>query len=159
MSSNDKKNRFDTNCVCDVVKFINELQDAVTDNCPTGCDTPFLGANANAPFANTRPFLLYTKEGELFKAVAFQKTGQGHHDFVCVRSPIFRVESVDDCCAVLRVLVTNQEKYDPDHETIGEICDFLKGNEDLFATSSCITVDLNCFCAIQCLRDAHVRGI
>ncbi|MBO9128625.1 CotY/CotZ family spore coat protein [Bacillus sp. 165] len=174
MSCNDKKGKFDSHCVCDVVKFINELQDAVTDTCPTGCDTPFLGANTAAPFANTRPFVLYTKSGDLFlPSNCFKFAG----DFFTI-SPFLRVESVDDCCAVLRVLTPVAEDHDDDCHSRGSkhslqeearelICAFTNGLHNghktipvnLEASNSCITVDLNCFCAIQCLRDTRVRGV
>ena len=58
-----------------------------------------LGAHNNASVANTRPFILYTKTGEPFEAFAPSSSLTSH------RSPIFRVESIDDDdCAVLRVL-------------------------------------------------------
>ena len=57
-----------------------------------------LGAHNNASVANTRPFILYTKTGEPFEAFAPSSS-------LTSRSPIFRVESIDDDdCAVLRVL-------------------------------------------------------
>src|SRR5262245_28731520 len=124
MSCKDRNN----NCVCDVVKFINDLQDCATNTCPTGCDVPFLGANPNVPLANTRPFLLFLPNGELFRVPAFlnsrtrmaagrrsddESGGSGGSDGSdenrrrrnCEDSVVFRVESVDDCCAVLRALV------------------------------------------------------
>ena len=58
-----------------------------------------LGAHNNASVANTRPFILYTKTGEPFEAFAPSSS------LTSCRSPIFRVESIDDDdCAVLRVL-------------------------------------------------------
>jgi hypothetical protein len=181
MSSNDK-HVFDTNCVCDVVKFIDELQDCASTACPTACDIPFLGANSASPVANTRPFLLYTENGELFSTPAVGKSGGGSsktHTF-CVRTPIFRVESVDDdCCAVLRALLPPGFKPDDNHDDNHNdnhgncnncrkddkpedvVCFFLEhpSVHELIATSSCITVDLKCFCAIQCLRDVRVSGV
>jgi hypothetical protein len=53
-------------CVCDVVAFIDDIQDAVEENdlCPTNCLNPVLGDVFNKePRANTRPFVLYTEEG------------------------------------------------------------------------------------------------
>ena len=150
-----------SNCVCDVVKFIDELQDCASSSCPTGCDVPFLGANQGAKFANTRPFLLYTKEGELFSSVFFLENGAGPGDDVCASSPIHRVESVDDCCAVLRILVPpglTAPPRTPEPEEI--VCTFLKQTTpQLISTNLSITVDLNCFCAIQCLRDVNVTGV
>lgn len=48
MSYRDHDDRL--NCVCDVVNFINDLQDAAEEdenNCPTNCLNPVLGANTN----------------------------------------------------------------------------------------------------------------
>ncbi|TKH36228.1 CotY/CotZ family spore coat protein, partial [Bacillus cereus] len=74
------------------------------------------------------------------------------------RSPIFRVESVDDdSCAVLRVLTVvlgDSSPVPPDNDPI---CTFLAvPNARLVSTNTCLTVDLSCFCAIQCLRDVSI---
>ena len=99
MSCNENKHHGSSHCVVDVVKFINELQDCSTTTCGSGCEIPFLGAHNTASVANTRPFILYTKTGEPFEAFAPSSS------LTSCRSPIFRVESVDDdSCAVLRVL-------------------------------------------------------
>ncbi|KEK22232.1 CotY/CotZ family spore coat protein [Bacillus gaemokensis] len=142
---------FDFNCVCNVVRFIHELQECATTTCASGCEVPFLGAHSDARVANTRPFILFTKSGDPFQAFA----PSGSTTFC--QSPIFRVESIDDdCCAVLRVL-TVFIGGEPAPPGDNPICDFLNvPNATLRATSSCITVDLNCFCAIQCLRDVSV---
>ncbi|WP_017152793.1 CotY/CotZ family spore coat protein [Bacillus bingmayongensis] len=157
MSCNDERHdRHHSSCVCDVVKFIDELQDCATGSgCPTGCEIPFLGANASAPVANTRPFTLFTKFGGTFTANFFVPTGAT--TFVAGTSPIFRVESVDDCCAVLRVLALRSATgtIDP---TTSFIEVFTSGNT-LVATNSCITVDLKCFCAIECLPDVNISGV
>lgn len=78
-----------SNCVCDVVKFIDELQDCASSACPTGCDVPFLGANQGAKFANTRPFLLYTTEGELFLPYSSKKTILEYQVMISVQAPLF----------------------------------------------------------------------
>ncbi|AIK37401.1 spore coat protein [Bacillus pseudomycoides] len=150
-----------SNCVCDVVKFIDELQDCASSACPTGCDAPFLGANQGAKFANTRPFLLYTTEGELFSSVFFlENDPTTPNDDICARSPIFRVESVDDCCAVLRILVPPTLTRETSQTPEDIVCAFLKQTiPQLISTNLSITVDLNCFCAIQCLRDVNVPGV
>ncbi|MFD1735351.1 CotY/CotZ family spore coat protein [Bacillus salitolerans] len=149
-----------TDCVCDVVNFIADLQDAVEDDldCPTNCLRPVLGAFENKHKANTRPFILYTEDGKPFEAFFKPETdecpcGEEHHgkklDFYC-KSIFFRVESVDGCCAVLRVL-------EPDclHSNCPQIAD----TDNLRRTCSCITVDLRCFCAIQCLDDTFIPGV
>ncbi|MBP0724613.1 spore coat protein [Bacillus sp. RG28] len=169
-------------CVEDVIKFIEELQECATHVCPTGCDVPFLGANPNVPLANTRPFLLFLKNGELFRVPAFfnpQTMGQGAgagagggqnanmNTEQCVDSVVFRVESVDDNCAVLRALVNNNQAGGKDgnkNQTV-TFCEMVNGTNNqnnqnmFFASNTCVTVDLNFFAAIQCLRDTHVRNL
>ncbi|MDA1738571.1 CotY/CotZ family spore coat protein [Bacillus cereus] len=155
MSCNENKHHSSSHCVVDVVKFINELQDCSTTTCGSGCEIPFLGAHNSAAVANTRPFILYTKAGTPFEAFA----PVGNLDF-CT-SPIFRVESVDDdSCAVLRVLTVllgDGSPVPPGPGGDNPICTFLNvPNSKLKATPTCITVDLSCFCAIQCLRDVTI---
>ncbi|PFN23434.1 CotY/CotZ family spore coat protein [Bacillus cereus] len=154
MSCNENKNHGSSHCVVDVVKFINELQDCSTTTCGSGCEIPFLGAHNSAAVANTRPFILYTKAGLPFEAFAPTIPG----DLKNCTSPIFRVESVDDdSCAVLRVLVVVFHDGSPVPPTDNPICTFLNvPNSKLKATPTCITVDLDCFCAIQCLRDVSI---
>lgn len=137
----------DNNCVCDVVNFINDLQDAAEDNdgCPTNCLNPVLGANNNHHHhhnANTRPFILYLENGCPFEA-AFKKDTITDCEHAFDVSKFLRVENVENCCALIRVLKCFEEN----------------GNLRFRATDSCITVDLSCFCAIQCLEDTHVSGL
>ncbi|MBE7102817.1 spore coat protein [Bacillus cereus] len=151
MSCNENKHHSSSHCVADVVKFINELQDCSTTTCGSGCEIPFLGAHSSSSVANTRPFILYKKNGEIFEA--FAPSGS----LTSCTSPIFRVESVDDdSCAVLRVL-TVTIGGDPVPPGDNPICTFLNlPNATLRGTNTCITVDLSCFCAIQCLRDVTI---
>ncbi len=180
MSCKDNHDKKRNHCVCDVVKFINDLQDCATNTCPTGCDVPFLGANPNVPLANTRPFLLYLANGELFRVPAFnnnmmsimaqqrdggdQNQNQNKNAQInnCQDTVVFRVESVDDdCCAVLRALVpvkTGDGKDNNKNDNQNTFCELVDG--DMFvASNTCVTVDLDCFCAIQCLRDVHVSNL
>ncbi|MGG2066646.1 CotY/CotZ family spore coat protein [Bacillus sp. S14(2024)] len=148
MGNNDDKKNLRINCVCDVVNFINELQDCATGTCPTGCDVPFLGAHQGSRIANTRPFVLYNGQGAVF-SVYIPSNGPE------VLSSILRVESVDDCYAVLRVLEV------PDVPAGQNAISYFLNTPTatLQATPAVITVDLNCFCGIQCLRDVHVAGV
>ncbi|MGG0177169.1 CotY/CotZ family spore coat protein [Gottfriedia acidiceleris] len=180
MSCKDNHDKKRNHCVCDVVKFINDLQDCATNTCPTGCDVPFLGANPNVPLANTRPFLLYLANGELFRVPAFNNTmmpimaqqannqnqdgNQNKNAQInnCQDTVVFRVESVDDdCCAVLRALVpvnNNKDGNKNNNNNQNTFCELVEA--DMFvASNTCVTVDLDCFCAIQCLRDVHVSNL
>ncbi|EEK80069.1 spore coat protein [Bacillus cereus] len=154
MSCNENKHHGSSHCVVDVVKFINELQDCSTTTCGSGCEIPFLGAHNSAAVANTRPFILYTKAGLPFEAFAPVLPGDLKH----CKSPIFRVESVDDdSCAVLRVLTVVYSDGSTVKPGDDPICAFLNvPHSKLKSTPTCLTVDLNCFCAIQCLRDVSI---
>jgi spore coat protein Y len=152
---------FQGDCVCDIVEFIDDLQDVVEDDrCPTNCLNPVLGdVMDRKPRANTRPFILFTEDGKPFKAFfkplntecdnEGSSRGKIDRDFDDCKSPFFRVESVNNCCAVLRVL-----------KPTDDFCDVVKCPQDnLRVTNSCITVDLRCFCAIQCLDDIFLSGV
>ncbi|MEW4319802.1 CotY/CotZ family spore coat protein [Bacillus thuringiensis] len=145
MSSNYKKNSY--NCVCEVVRFIYDLQEQRA--CPK---ENFLTLDNIRP--NTRPFVLYTAQGSLFQTFFPSLEDSG-----CCSSSIFRVEEIDNCCAVLRtlaVLVCNVVQSNP----IEAISHYINPVEDnstrIVATSTCIVVDLNVFLGIQCLPDTSL---
>ncbi|KOS66736.1 CotZ [Lysinibacillus contaminans] len=151
-------------CVCDVVRAILDIQNqAVRDECSpctANCFLEPLGGimSPSRNHADTRVFMLLTNDGSPFKA--FFKTKHGESDF-CT-SVFFRVEDMfDDCCATLRVL----EPEDHHHKTVdllgddgccidmGKLCDVKHWQ----STESCITVDLSCFCAVQCIADVDLN--
>lgn len=158
-----------SNCVCDVVKSILEIQNqAVTDDCSTCTTNCFLEplggilspARSNA---DTRVFTLLTKTGAPFLA-HFSDTDV---DDPCKCTSIyFRVEDVfNDCCATLRVLIPyDGERQDPNRQVVDLLND--EGTKFNFraacevvsfeASDSCITVDLDCFCAVQCIADVDL---
>lgn len=142
---------YDESCVCNVVKFIYELQECASTAYSSQYNAPFLGPHYTTKVANTRPFILFTKSGTPFEAYV-PSTNKNY------LSPIFRVESVDeDCCAVLRALIVIVGK-EPDTSP-NPVCTYLTiPHAELRATASCITVDLTCFCGIQCLRDASIAN-
>lgn len=152
------------NCVCDVVRAIKDIQDAVVDNdcpeCPTNCFLEPLGGlvSPSRNQADTRVFMLLTKDGTPFKT--FFRDNDGRFDSDCF-SVFFRVEDVfDGCCATLRVL----EPLDSDRKEVdlltceGTKLDLRKICEvrNFRLSSSCITVDLNCFCGIECIADVFL---
>ncbi|MFJ8530188.1 CotY/CotZ family spore coat protein [Bacillus sp. NPDC094106] len=143
MSCNEKHgHNKDFDCVCDVVHFIVELQSACVDFiCTSNCLNPMLGMPSSGMKANTRVFSLYTKNGDIFKA-HFLDHGCDNDDDR--KSKFFRAESVDGCCAVLRVLKLADGSF--------PMCHFEK-------TDQCIVVDLNCFCAIACVEDTFIQGV
>lgn len=135
----------DNNCVCEAVEQILAEQEAVEEiTCPTSCFSNLLNPIAN-PARDTIPFILYDKKGDLFKA--FGNVGGFNGDMMCFKTIFFRVEAEDDCCATLSLL----RPVDDEGNTISvcEPCD-----PELFGlekSDHCIEVDLDCFCAIQCL--------
>ncbi|MEO4054269.1 CotY/CotZ family spore coat protein [Solibacillus sp. CAU 1738] len=150
-------------CVCEVVRSILDIQNqAVQDECST-CTTncflePLGGIVSPArSSADTRVFMLLTKFGTPFVATF---STDDSTDCVCT-SVFFRVEDVfDDCCATLRVLIPLDRG--------GDVVDLLNGDgtkvslraicevTDFKASDSCITVDLDCFCAVQCIADVNL---
>lgn len=159
MSCYDHKGK---NCVCEVLRAIKDIQDNAVDNdcreCTTNCFLEPLGGLA-APSrrrnADTRVFSLYTKNGDLFKAFYRDRDRDGG----CT-SVFFRVEDIfDGCCATLRVLrpyrddvevdLLNNAGTQVDHTSLCGVDGFRRSN-------SCITVDLSCFCAVQCIADVDL---
>lgn len=154
------------NCVCEVVRAILEIQNAATDDC-VGCTTncfmePLGGIVSPArTAANTRVFTLSTKTGAPF----FATFASADFEDACI-SVFFRVEDVfDDCCATLRVLVPlDGPTGDPTADAVDLVSDDGRGIDiaalcdvEGFALSdSCITVDLGCFCAVQCIADVEL---
>ncbi|AMX00986.1 spore coat protein CotZ [Rummeliibacillus stabekisii] len=154
------------NCVCDVVQAILDIQtqDITNDcQCPSNCFLEPLGGLVSPARSNadTRVFMLLTKDGTPFKAFfksrhhASQNDGSPHHHG-CF-SVFFRVEDVfDGCCATLRVLKPNKNIHkdcDCGSIDLNALCDVT----DFALTDSCITVDLNCFCGVQCIQDVFLN--
>lgn len=147
-------------CVCQVVRAIKDIQDeAVEDDCiscSSNCFVEPLGdlAMPSRERADTRVFTLTNKDGELFKGLFKGSDGR------CV-SVYFRVEEVfDNCCATLRVLIPLKG----DRRTIAKLYNHGKLDYDELCSvrhwarsNSCITVDLHCFCAVQCIADCDLE--
>lgn len=152
MGCKDKRDR-DNNCVCEAVEQILAEQEAVEEvTCPTSCFSNLLGP-VTGPQRDTIPFILYGKKGELFKA--FGNVGGFTGDMTCFQTIFFRVEAVEDCCATLSLL----RPVDVDGNTLS-VCN--PCDEDFFGlekTDFCIEVDLDCFCAIQCLSPELVDRV
>lgn len=132
---------------------------------------------------DTRVIVLKTADGTPFHAFMTGNRnnngngGKDKKDNACI-SIFFRVEDVfDNCCAVLRVLEpikfeghnnnngnNNQGQQEQKVKTVNlvkdkECCIDLNAvcDVDFFrSTNDCITVDLSCFCAIQCIADVDL---
>ena len=145
------------NCICEVVRAIKDMQDAAEDicDCPANCFQEPLGsliAPGRRQAADTRVFILKTADGSPFHAFF-----RGD-DCACV-SIFFRVEEVfDNCCATLRVIRPVKNGNESVNLADG-CCIDLKAVcevEGFEATSDCVTVDLSCFCGIQCIADVDL---
>lgn len=151
------------NCICEVVRAIKDIQDNAVDDecadCPSCFMEPLgtLVSPARRDRPDTRVFVLKTADGSPFHAFF---NGENN---ACV-SIFFRVEDVfDNCCATLRVLIPGRRdggNFVP-VDLIGdnECCIDLTAvcQVDRFrASNDCITVDLKCFCGIQCIADVDL---
>lgn len=140
-------------CVCDAVQSIKEAQDKVEKGatCKNSCYDNLLSPKRHRSKSDTIPFMLQNKNGNYFHSVG--GVGTDH----CFQTVFFRVEKIDEksCCATLSLL-----RPDTDIEFDGCCVDptSICAVDDLERTGYCIEVDLDCFCAIQCLDPALVGG-
>lgn len=153
------------NCVCEVVRAIKDIQDtAVSPEECAECSSCFneplgtLVSPTRREPVDTRVFTLSTADGSPFHAFF---SGENN---ACV-SIFFRVEDVfDNCCATLRVLIPGRREggnFCPVNLiSSGDRCciDLTKvcQVERFRASNDCITVDLSCFCAVQCIADVDL---
>ena len=123
-------------CLDKVLKVIVLLQERAEEKEEKyeGCDKPFLGTRIPNICFNTRPVMLFMRNGE--KLTTRDEHGQ---------ESIFRVEKVHEHCAEVQVLRRNNRAKDEHHRFI--------------ATREFISVNLDCICAIKCLDDAIVENI
>ena len=147
-NNNSNSNR-SANCVTDIVRFINRLQQNVvsTEMGFSQCNTPVLG---EASKANTRPFILYLPNGEAFRLVTL--TGSSNEPI-----PVFRVEDVNGNCATLRALALRRRCCVNNQPGFNDFNDFNVTETELIATRTCVTVNLNDFTGIQCLNDVFLK--
>ena len=129
------------NCLIDILDTILCLQEKKDKACEEGgCDKPFLGPSPNFICYNTRPFNLYNCcTGNLWTFPYTLGTSTG-------TSSIFRVENMEDECCTCRVLATNTDPT-------------TSGNEPYLATTTLLTINLDCVSAIKSLTDTFVSGV
>lgn len=145
----------DDNCVCSVLKAIVDAQDQVSPvsgGCAVSCEKSIQellsGVSPASTSPNTIPVILYCGCDPFLGTGVRVKTTGGAQHLECIQSFVFRVNEVDDnCCASLELL---EVKGGPNP---ANPCAQFNGAkpEDIKATGICITVDLNCFCAVTCL--------
>ncbi|MBN6887517.1 CotY/CotZ family spore coat protein [Cytobacillus horneckiae] len=169
MGSGKKDDHKHRSCVCEVVRAIKDIQDEVHEKdceCGSSCFLEPIGSispkndkkRRRKRRPNTRVFVLSNADGSPFHAF------MTNVDNCACTSIFFRVEEVfDNCCATLRVLEPVKEVSNGCYETadivdgccidLSKICKV----DGFRSTDSCITVDLDCFCAVQCIEDVHIN--
>lgn len=132
------KEKNDNCCLAKILKVIDILQKNASDDIcvEEGCTKSYLGERTNTLCYNTRPITLYTKDNNLFTST-YEVNGTTN------TSSVFRVENVCGCCATLRVLAPSAEDPATPYQK----------------TSSFVTVNLNCICALKCLSDIRLDCI
>lgn len=164
------------NCICEVVRAIKRVQDIRDeidcDDCRTDCFLTPLGSlvSPTRQRANTRVFMLLDEKGNPFKALfkrnrRFAETAdtttseQGHKECATCFSIFFRVQNIfDNCCATLQVLEPRDARgrrvdlFKHGKLDLDAVCEV----ERFTATGTCVTVDLKCFCGVQCVKDVFI---
>ena len=173
------ESRRNDNCICEVVRAIKRVQDIRDDldcdDCRTDCFLTPLGSLVSPARqrANTRVFMLLDEKGNPFKAMFKRRRrfddrndsgpsaelGGGRKENATCFSIFFRVQNVfDNCCATLQVLEPRDfrgrrvDLFKGGKLDLDAVCDV----ENFEATGTCVTVDLKCFCAIQCVKDVFI---
>jgi hypothetical protein len=159
------KRKFDTeSCVADILKRVADAQDEVENDgdCDTSCHKSIqdLLAGATTPTTfDTIPLILYCEcDPFLGTGVRLLSRNTTSQTLQCIETFFFRVSKVDDNCAKLELLTTTDSpnglsKHD-------DPCDQINTNgTTFFRTGICMTVDLNCFCAVVCLDPVATRNL
>lgn len=143
-------------CLCSIVRRIAQAQSRSADTPRNPNENPgFLPSTIRL---NTIPIMLLCKGTCDFFIGKGVFRDPDSMIFECFKTPFFRVnkflDSDDDCCVQLELLQAQSEdgRISPATEN-DDVCNFLSsGNISRFIrTGVCITVDLNCFCGIECL--------
>lgn len=153
------KNRDEDNCVCEVLRAVADAQDevdGVDTDCDVSCDRSIreLLAGAQTPTndLDTIPLILYCGDCVPFEGFGtrIRPDGEGTR-LDCFKSFFFRVTSVDDdCCAKVELLTTRGDRG----RGFDDPCEQLQtggSRNEFFRTGICLTIDLDCFCAVTCL--------
>lgn len=128
-------------CFGKILKLIDKLQkcsncDGVLDN---SCSRPYLGTPTNLECYNTRPVSFYNCNNQL---ITVDYTAVVDGTPLTGTSGVFRVERVDGCCVVLRLLIDNPDTTATNRPYIG--------------INQTITINLDCVCAMRCLGDTII---
>ncbi|MBM6618230.1 CotY/CotZ family spore coat protein [Bacillus suaedaesalsae] len=134
------------NCVCSALLELKSQQDQL-GGCPTSCFSSLL---AKLIKVDTLPFMLFTESNGPLELVGFERKSNGISHF---KTSFFRIEDIDEetCCAKISLL----RPLDFQGCIVDSICDVAR----LERTRICTEIDVNCFCAVQCLDVDLLRSI
>lgn len=123
------------NCLANILKVINVLQNNAEEDCPTNnsCTRPFLGEFPQVVCFNTRLVTFYRCDNSL---VELPYTLDG----VDSTTTIFRVENVG-CDSVTVLLIEDN------------------GDGTYTNTNTYATINLGCICAIRCIGDTTITNV
>ncbi|MUV38361.1 hypothetical protein JNUCC1_02199 [Lentibacillus sp. JNUCC-1] len=161
------------NCVYETVRGIIRAQDEVANNNGNGCCTTSCEKSISellSPAAqpgrtgfSTIPFILYCKGDcqPFMPSGVFTDVIEGTNDTFlnCIQSPILRVKGFtdeDENCVRVELLTGVNNADEVVKQEADTVCGFFEDAygeraRNLMATGICLTLDLDCFCAIQCL--------
>lgn len=123
------------NCLANILKVINVLQNNAEDDCPNNnsCTRPFLGDFPAIVCFNTRLVTFYRCDNSL---VTLPYTLDGVND----TTTIFRVQNVG-CDSVTVLLIRDN------------------GDGTYTNTNTYATINLGCICAIRCVGDTTITNV
>jgi len=121
-------------CIKNLLKLIALLQNNSQEECcDVSCTKPFLGPALDMVCYNTRVITLYNKNGTQFTSTYTDSNNN------IQASGFFRIQSVDDNCVTCLILNKVGNSY--------------------VSTTSYITINLSCICAIKCIEDTVVENL
>lgn len=157
-------------CICHTVKKIIDAQNRVNnvDGCATSCEQSIkqiLSPIKDRKHKHTTiPFILFNKDSTPFIAQSIFKQDDidcpDESFFQCLTTPILRAKKLshsNPCCVVVELLRPVNKEGIPVTEYGANLADFFCTHKkcriiNFQETGICLTLDLNCFCSIQCLE-------
>lgn len=126
------------NCFANILSLIDTLQRNAEDNieCDNSCTRGFLGNTNGLICLNTRPITLYHCDNSLFE-IPYQ-TNEG----TTLTSSVFRVKNIKGNCITVTILAPNPTPTD--------LIPYVSTNQTA-------TINLDCVCALKCLRDTTIN--
>jgi hypothetical protein len=123
------------NCLANILKVINVLQNNAIDNCQTNnsCTKPFLGEDFAPICFNTRLVTFYRCDNSL---VSLPYTIDGEEN----TTTIFRIQNVGNKSVTVLLVRDN-------------------GDGTYSSTNTFATINLDCICAIRCIGDTTIINV